>query len=184
LPRELTAIRIFESARVDYDQKLIAKVCEEKNQLYQDIINDQLKPSDIFSSVKQILINAKKQDYKLICIDNSSNASLVLKKMELTDLFDFIYDPKENKNLSTEELKLVDPILKSLNTMKLSADQCIGFEDTISGINSFKEHKIFTVAIAYYQEAIKKEANYAVDLPSQLDLEQILFNYYQNENND
>jgi adenylate kinase len=40
---------------------------------------------------------------------------------------------------------------------------------------------VFAVAIANYHESIKTEADYWVELPEQIVLEEIIFNYYKKD---
>jgi beta-phosphoglucomutase-like phosphatase (HAD superfamily) len=154
--------------------------------LFIHLIKHGLTKNDIINGVKQLIDHAKERDLKLIAVSTSANAKLEMKCMELNNKFDYIsdYSVHQLSSLSAKEKTNVSNVLFALHYLGLRTDECIGLEDHIDGIREYNHVGIYSVAIANYDDTIKLEANYSVDLPEQINLEEIIFNYYKKDSSD
>jgi HAD superfamily hydrolase (TIGR01509 family) len=161
-------------------------IVAEKNELFVRLIKNGLTKANIINGIGKLIEQAEQRGLKLIAVSTSANAKLEMKCLELNNKFDYISDYSVSKlaSLSKKEKEIISNSLFALRTMGLRTDECIGLEDHIDGIREYNRLGIYSVAIANYNDEIKLEANYWVDLPEQINLEEIIFNYYKKDNSE
>jgi beta-phosphoglucomutase len=164
----------------------IDEICTKKDALFQHLISSGLKPTNVNEGIKELLIDAKKHGLKLACASLSSNARLELERLGLFETFDYVTDYKNHifDSFSEREKTLTSTTTLVLKSLKLDSSEVIGLEDDITGIVDYNRHGVYSVAISHFNPKIAAKANFAVDLPQQLNLEEIIFNYYQNDRSD
>lgn len=93
---------------------------------------DKITPANILPGIKEFLYEIKDGGYLLSLASASKNAPTVLKKMQLTDYFPKIVDPKTlSKGKPDPEI-----YLKGAELINLKPEQCIGVEDAAAGVES------------------------------------------------
>lgn len=84
-----------------------------------------MTPANILPGIKEFLDEIKDGGYLLSLASASKNAPTVLKKLQLTDYFPKIVDPKTlSKGKPDPEI-----YLKGAELINLKPEQCIGVED-------------------------------------------------------
>ncbi|MDR1234517.1 MAG: HAD hydrolase-like protein [Mycoplasmataceae bacterium] len=182
--QRLTILKmILKNHNITFDEKTLTKISNQKNDLFVHLIKHNLTPKNIINGVRQLIDDAITRGLKLVAVSSSANAVLEMKCLGLFDKFTYVsdYQSKRLSSLSQTEKKVVSPLLFSLKTLGIESSECIGLEDHVDGVLEYKSAGIFSVAIANYQEDIKKEADFWAELPEQIVLEEIIFSYYKRD---
>jgi beta-phosphoglucomutase len=153
---------ILKNHNITFDEKTLTKISNQKNDLFVHLIKHNLTPKNIINGVRQLIDDAITRGLKLVAVSSSANAVLEMKCLGLFDKFTYVsdYQSKRLSSLSQTEKKVVSPLLFSLKTLGIESSECIGLEDHVDGVLEYKSAGIFSVAIANYQEDIKKEADF------------------------
>ncbi|MDR1012942.1 MAG: hypothetical protein LBL38_01580 [Lactobacillales bacterium] len=153
---------ISKKHNVSFDNKTLSKISNDKNDLFVHLIKHNLTPKNIINGVRQLIDDAITRGLQLVAVSSSTNAVLEMKCLGLFDKFIYVsdYHSKKLASLSATEKKVISPLSFSLKTLGIEPLECIGLEDHVDGILEYKSAGIFSVAIANYQEDIKKEADF------------------------
>ncbi|GHU30767.1 beta-phosphoglucomutase [Bacilli bacterium] len=158
------------------------KIFDDKNLLFIKLIKEGLKPSHLINGAKQLIDEAKNKGLKVIIISQSSNALLEIKSLGLAKKVDYVTNlhAKGLQALSDDEKEHFSTIQYAFKELGLVGHECIGFGNRIGTINQYKAYGVYTVGIANYENEreIKKIADYSVDMPEQVNFDEIVFNYY------
>ena len=105
--------------------------CTKKNDIYLEYINT-LKQEDVLPGVRSFLTAARVAHIPTALGSASKNATLILDKLHLTDMFDIIID---GTLVSTAK---PDPevFLKGATSLSISPEHCVVFEDSSAGIEA------------------------------------------------
>lgn len=183
LPRMTIAKRVLKNHGLNLPLDEIQHIGDEKNKLFVHLIEHGLNPKNVINGVSKLIDDAISRGLQLVAISSSANAVLEMKQLGLYDKFIYVssYDKISSKSLSMQEKQTVSPLMFALKTLGIKPDECIGLEDSIQGIIEYKRLGIYAVAIANFQEDIKEEGDFWVDLPEQINLEEIIFGYYKKD---
>ena len=113
-----------------------------KNDYYVTYIQS-MDLSHVFDGVRDFIDMIKEEGIRTSIASASKNAKIVLKKIEMVDYFDAILDghsvtyPKPNPEI----------FLRCALAMKVEPNECIVFEDSISGIDAAKKAGMYSVGI-------------------------------------
>lgn len=114
-----------------YTDEQKVDLATEKNTNYLKLV-DQMTPDNILPGIKAFLDEIKNGGYLLSLASASKNAPKVLQKLNLTDYFPKIVDPKTlSKGKPDPEI-----YLKGAELIDLKPEQCIGVEDAAAGVES------------------------------------------------
>lgn len=133
---------ILERSQVAYTQEEKNALMEEKNETYKTLL-DTMTPADVTDDVRSTLKELRNRGYRLSLGSSSKNAKLILKKTDLTDLFDAISD---GTNITKSK---PDPevFLKGAEFLGLQPEECAVVEDAYAGIDAAKAAGMTAVAI-------------------------------------
>lgn len=143
------------------------QLASEKNEQYKTLIK-QITPADILPGIKQFLEDCQQKDIRLALASASKNGSVILERLELTELFEVIVDPATLKKGKPDP----EIFLKAAELLGLTPEECIGIEDAEAGIESINRAKMFSVGVG--NAASMKDADYFVEDTKDLNLEKIL----------
>lgn len=107
------------------------EMADEKNEIYRSFLQ-KMSPNDVDENVIRILIELKKEGYKLAVGSSSKNTNLILEKTDLLKYFDAVSD---GNNISKSK---PDPevFLKAADFINLKPCDCAVVEDAVSGIDA------------------------------------------------
>ncbi|AAT27882.1 beta-phosphoglucomutase [[Mycoplasma] mobile] len=147
LSRKDTLLQILKLHNLDkkLTEVKINELCEIKNNLYKEYLKTKLTKEDILPKIKELLLEAKKHKLKLGIASSSHNAPIILKTLEIYDLFDYISNPATIKNGKPAP----DIYLDVMNHFELKPNECVGFEDAIAGVQGLVSAKMYVVAFTY-----------------------------------
>jgi beta-phosphoglucomutase len=172
---------LFELNKVKYNENILTKLIERKNEIFKHLL-DNLTSKDAYPGIIKLLDDIKKQGYLLACSSVSANAVKQLKKMKLFNKFDYVvdYNSKDIALLSQREKQdLLNPVHIVLKELKLDGSECIGFENSIVGIEQYRTLNVFSVLVNNENEKVREIADFYVKFSGETPLEEIIFNYYK-----
>ena len=105
--------------------------CKKKNDIYVDYIH-KLQQEEILPGVKEFIKDAKAKGYKTALGSASRNAELILKRLDITELFDKIIDGTKVEKAKPDP----EVFLKGAQELGIQPESCIVFEDSVAGIKA------------------------------------------------
>ena len=147
----------------------IEKAGEIKQSYYLELLDKD--PIEIFESTIKIIKDLKSRGIKIAAASSSKNATRILKKIDLYDIFD--------ANVSGADFKKGKPdpeiFLTAASRLKLDPKDCIVFEDAKSGVEAALNGKFYCIAINRHDNLSALEgANKIVNDLSEISTEEIL----------
>ena len=114
---------------------------DEKNSNYRDLINN-IDESKLMDGVLDLLIYLKKSKIKIALGSASRNGETILDRLKIRDYFDYIVDPSLVKGKPNPDI-----FLSARDFFNLSSEECIAFEDAVSGIKAIKAADMYAVGV-------------------------------------
>ena len=133
---------ILEKSSVSYSQTEKARLAEEKNNYYRELLQT-MSPGDVDPQVRSTLHSLHEMGYQLAIGSSSKNAKFILKQIDLMDDFDAISD---GTNISHSK---PDPevFLKAAEFLNLNPESCVVVEDAFAGIDAAKAGNMQAIGI-------------------------------------
>jgi beta-phosphoglucomutase len=113
-----------------------------KNDWYVEMISE-MKADEILPGVREFLISIKEAGYKTALGSASKNATIILKKVGLLDLFDVIVDGNQVSASKPDP----EVFLKGAEALGIEPINCVVFEDAIAGVEAAKAAGMKVVGI-------------------------------------
>ncbi|MGD8189539.1 beta-phosphoglucomutase [Brevibacillus ginsengisoli] len=157
---------LLQLGRLNLDASSKTALAEKKNRWYVESI-EQMNSSEILPGVREYLVKLKERGVKIALCSASKNAPLILKRMQLEDLFEAVIDG--NKVLHAKP----DPEVFMLGAKSLGVahEKCVVFEDSQAGIDAAKALGMFVVGIGQKESLVK--ADVVVEGVSHLDMDKL-----------
>lgn len=124
-----------------------------KNEDYLSYIN-KMDASEILPDVPKVLDYLIKNNQAIALGSASKNARSILKKVHLIEKFDSIVDGNDVKKAKPNP----EVFIVAANNLKVAPENCIVFEDSVSGIKAANIAKMISIGIG--DKAILHEADY------------------------
>ncbi|MDC4182227.1 beta-phosphoglucomutase [Mycoplasma bradburyae] len=147
LPRLDTLKAILKLKKINHslNEDQLIDLCNQKNDLYKELLKKAINKDSVLPGISELLHKAKQNGIKLAVASSSYNAPVILEKLELIGLFDYIVNPGEIKNGKPAP----DIYIKAAQGLNVEIDECIGFEDAISGLEAIKSSNMKAVVITH-----------------------------------
>jgi len=139
----------------------------EKNNHYLTLIND-INPSHLFSGVLPCFAALKMANIKIGLASASKNAHLVINKLGIEPLFDFIGDAAAVAHSKPAP----DIFLAVAEGLGVAPENCIGVEDAVAGISAIKSAEMLAVGIG--DALVLTQAELVFPSMSEFDLGKVL----------
>jgi beta-phosphoglucomutase len=123
------------------NESKIEELANEKNQIYQSLIAG-FSPSKLLPGALNLLKYLKKNNVLIALGSASKNGPFLLKRLEIESYFDYIVDPSQQRSKPQPDI-----FLDAMNHFGFKAEQCIAFEDAISGIKAIKNAHIYAIGV-------------------------------------
>ncbi|MDB5121143.1 MAG: beta-phosphoglucomutase [Sphingobacteriales bacterium] len=137
-----------------------------KNEWYVEMINA-MEPNEILPGSKELLHSLRVAGIKIALGSASKNSSIILKKTGLADLFDAIVDG----NVVSTSKPDPEVFLKGAELLNVTPQECIVFEDAVSGVQAGKAGGMKVVGIG--TQEILKDADLVVSGLHEITIEQL-----------
>ncbi|WHF53187.1 beta-phosphoglucomutase [Mesomycoplasma ovipneumoniae] len=169
LSRKETLKAILELKKLTWDEQKIDTVCFKKNEIYLKLLEN-LNKDHLLPGILDLLTSAKAKKLKIGLASSSLNAPLILEKLGIIAFFDYIADPKKIKKPKPAP----DIFLLASEGLSLNPENCIGFEDSLSGFLSIKSAKMRSVVVSLDQFSEFNQADFWFSSTDQLKIDHIL----------
>jgi len=157
--RSLDLILDLSGQTIETEEK--ERLLIEKNEHYLSLISD-MGQSEILPGILELLKYLKEQNIPFSLGSASKNARLILKTLNLLDLFDAIVDGNDVTNAKPDP----EVFLRAAEKLNLKAEQCIVVEDAVAGVDAANNAGMISIGIG--EEANLHKANHV--LPSTKEL--------------
>lgn len=114
--------------KTEEEQKILAA---KKNEQYVKLIQS-ITPDDVFPGVKEFIAELKENNILTSIGSASKNTRLILEKLEITDMFDYIVDG----TMTTHSKPHPEVFLKSCEALDIPPKNTVVFEDAPKGIEA------------------------------------------------
>jgi beta-phosphoglucomutase len=126
--------------QLSLDEKLM--LAEQKNIEYLKLV-ESISPADLFPGVLPLFSSLKAAGVKTALASASKNAALVLQKLCIPDLFDYVADSNLIKNGKPDP----EIFLTCAQALGVKPERCIGVEDAPAGVTAIKAAGMFALGI-------------------------------------
>lgn len=157
--RSLDLILDLSGQTIETEEK--ERLLIEKNEHYLSLISD-MGQSEILPGILELLKYLKEQNIPFSLGSASKNARLILKTLNLLDLFDAIVDGNDVTNAKPDP----EVFLRAAEKLNLKAEQCIVVEDAVAGVDAANNAGMISIGIG--EEANLHKADHV--LPSTKEL--------------
>jgi beta-phosphoglucomutase len=144
-----------------------------KNDWYVDMVHH-MTPGEILPGAKELLESLRAAGIKTALGSASKNAGIILEKVGILSLFDVVVDG----NMVSASKPDPEVFLKGAETLGVSPEKCIVFEDAIAGIQAAKAGGMKVVGIG--EKAVLHEADLVVGNLQDINI-QTLTNLYNSK---
>lgn len=131
------------------EQKLLAA---KKNEHYTNLIQE-LRPKDVFPGIKDFIAQLKKENILASIGSASKNTRLILQKLQITELFDYIVDGTMTVNGKPHP----EVFLKSCEALNIQPQNTVVFEDAAKGIEAALAGGMYSVGIGEKNDLAKAD---------------------------
>lgn len=146
--------------QLSQDQKLM--LAEQKNAEYLKLV-ETMSPADLFPGVLPLFSSLKAAGVKTALASASKNAALVLQKLCIPDLFDYVAD----SNLIKDGKPDPEIFLTCAQALGVAPERCIGVEDAPAGVTAIKAAGMYALGIG--EEHALTQADLVIPAISVLD---------------
>lgn len=137
---------ILNIGEIQLDNKTKLELADKKNNWYLEYIS-KITSKEILPGAKKFIELLKTNNYKIALGSASKNSMIILKKLNLVELFDVIIDgTKVSRGKPDPEV-----FLKAAKELKIPPENCLVFEDSLSGIKAAKNAQMYSIGIGSYE---------------------------------
>ncbi|MGC6768372.1 beta-phosphoglucomutase [Enterococcus sp. LJL51] len=133
---------LLEIGGINLTEEEQEKYRELKNEWYLDYIKD-MKTDELLKGAKEYILQLKKAGIKISLGSASKNAVLILKNLDIYDLFDAIIDGNQVSKAKPDP----EVFLKAAEALGLDSSVCTVFEDAEAGVQAGKAAGMYVVGI-------------------------------------
>lgn len=133
---------ILNHGSLDLNEEEFEQALYLKNNEYIEAIN-LLTSKDILPGIKSFLIQLRANGIRTAICSASKNANIIIEKLGIGEFFDAIIDPSK----LAEGKPAPDIFIEGAKSLGFETFECIGIEDSISGIQSIKSANMCAVGI-------------------------------------
>ncbi|MBP1971354.1 beta-phosphoglucomutase [Virgibacillus natechei] len=145
-----------------------------KNAEYVELLSE-LKPDAIYPGIKELLDTLKMEEIKIGLTSSSKNGPRILDKLEINHYFDTVVNPALIENGKPAP----DIFLSAAEELGVKPEDCIGIEDSESGITAIKDANMFAVGVGTEEVMEKAGADLIYKHTGELEFSGLLHSFKQ-----
>lgn len=149
------------------------RLANKKNEFYLELA-ESINEENVLPGIEDLLKNNKKRNIKIALGSASENARNVIEKLGLTSYFDYIVDASKVSRGKPDP----ETFTTAADFFDIPHKECIGIEDAAAGIEAINKANMFSVGVGSLEHL--SQADYLVEDTSQLDFEEIMKRYSEN----
>lgn len=154
---------ILEIGGVSLSKEKMEELATKKNGWFVEYI-EAIKPEEIFPGVKPMLQQLRKQGYKVALASSSKNAEMVLRLLQISELFEVMVDG----TMITHSKPDPEIFLLAAKKLNILPPHCVVFEDAEAGVEAALAAGMKCVGVGSPEQLGK--ANFIVTKTADLDL--------------
>ena len=154
--RENSLLKILEFENKSIELSLFNSLLIKKNNIYLRYV-EKINSNDVIDGIINSIDYIKKNKHYLALGSASKNAQMILRKLELFECFDIIIDGTITENAKPNP----EVFLRSMNRLKVKPEDCIVFEDSISGITAANTAGMTSIGIGNKDVLFKATHNFS-----------------------
>lgn len=131
LSRSESLIQVLKQLNIEISHQLFKKMIREKNMIYRMLLDRNMHKC-VYPEVYYLLEDLKNHDIKMAVASSSKNAYYILQQTNLLEYFQVVVNPEEILHGKPNP----EIYLKAMEYLNVSADKCIGIEDSNCGIQA------------------------------------------------
>ena len=143
------------------------ELAERKNNYYQEYLKN-ISKDNLLDGIEDVLKTLKDKGFKLAIASASKNTSIVVKKLDIKDMFDTISDGHSVKKSKPAP----DLFLHTAEKLNLEPKECVVFEDAEAGVDAAIAANMTAVGIG--PEKRVGHAHYRFDSVQDIELKKIM----------
>lgn len=140
----------------------------QKNEWFLEYVNSEITPQNVYPGVITFLTALKQNGFKTAIGSASKNAPLLVEKLGIKNYFDAIVDG----NMITKAKPNPEVFLKGAELIGIKPENCVVFEDAISGVEAAKNGGMFCIGVGSPERLTK--ADFCIDSFTEMSIERIL----------
>ncbi|HEM3672543.1 TPA: beta-phosphoglucomutase [Streptococcus suis] len=157
---------ILDFLEIEVSDEEFQKLTIEKNSLYLKSLEN-LTSEDILPGIYQLILDLKSEGYKIALASASKNGAFILERLGISHLFDVVVNPE---SVSAGK-PAPDIFLAAAKAIQTSIEDCIGFEDSVAGIQAINSAGALSIGIG--SESELSQANIRYDSTEQINCLQL-----------
>jgi beta-phosphoglucomutase len=122
---------ILEIGNVSLSPEKMEELATKKNAWFVEYV-EAIKPEEIFLGVKEMITNLRSKGYKIALASSSKNAEMVLRLLQIKNLFDTVVDG----TMITHSKPDPEIFLLAASRLGINPSQCVVFEDAEAGVEA------------------------------------------------
>ncbi len=122
---------ILEIGGVSLSSEEMEELATKKNARFVEYV-EAIKPEEIFPGVKEMITNLRSKGYKIALASSSKNAEMVLRLLQIKNLFDAVVDG----TMITHSKPDPEIFLLAASRLGIDPSQCVVFEDAEAGVEA------------------------------------------------
>jgi len=143
---------ILDLGNVNLSQEEKEELAQKKNNWYVEYISNMDK-SELLPGVEEFIKNLKRKGIKVAIASASKNTKLILKRLNLEEVFDTVIDGTIISNAKPNP----EIFLKASNYLNLKPEECVVFEDAVAGVQAAKRAGMKVIGVG--EEEVLKGAD-------------------------
>ncbi|MDF3124867.1 beta-phosphoglucomutase [Rheinheimera sp. 1928-s] len=153
---------ILQLGKVQLSQDEKLKLAAQKNTQYLKLV-ESMSSADLFPGVLPLFSSLKAAGIKTALASASKNAALVLQKLGIPDLFDYVADSNFIQNGKPDP----EIFLTCAQALGVAPERCIGVEDAPAGVTAIKAAGMYALGIG--EEQALTQADLVIPAVSAID---------------
>lgn len=129
------------------------ELAAQKNKWFLEYVKTEITPANVYPGVIDFLCHLKQQGYKTAIGSASKNAPLLVEKLGIKSYFDAIVDG----NMITKAKPNPEVFLKGAELVGVNPQNCVVFEDAISGVEAAKNGGMYCIGVGSPQTLVKAD---------------------------
>ncbi|AKS39706.1 beta-phosphoglucomutase [Anoxybacillus gonensis] len=123
-----------------------------RGQYYRELI-EQLSPSDVLPGMMELLCDIQRNGVPMALASSSSNAHVVVERLNVRSFFDVIVDVKTITRMKPDP----EIFLTAARQLRVDPSHCVAIEDGEAGMKAIKQANMFSVGIGVHLASLSPD---------------------------
>ncbi|MGG6433109.1 beta-phosphoglucomutase [Anoxybacillus sp. D401a] len=125
---------------------------DRRGRYYRELI-EQLSPSDVLPGMREFLCDIQRDGVPMALASSSSNASVVVERLNVRSFFDVIVDVKTITRMKPDP----EIFLTAAEQLRVNPSHCVAIEDGEAGMKAIKQANMFSIGIGVHLASLSPD---------------------------